>query len=996
MMGRVLQWGIVWGCVFGIHPTAFSEDVPNPEWIGLSNQQNTTNTFFVRKEFSLAQEVRTARLLGAADFNRCVITLNNKRVGEISNYGLPVRKDVSRWLNEGPNCIALECQSSEGPSAVAVRIEIEYRDGTTQTILSNASWQTSKNPEPGWKKVGFQSNNSKAWNPAKSSGVIDSKMLPHPEVDTAINALDDYTQWKQALGTGEGTAPSTFSVPEGFQLERIHSAKPNEGSWVSLEFDEKGRVIIGREDRGLLRVTLPTTNQELKVETINNTLLECRGLLSAHNSLYVSANNSKALYRLRDTNQDDQYDEITKLYEAGGGVGHGRNDLALGPDGKIYLITGDSVTLPRTLTDRTSPFREHSQGRKTNEGHVLRFDKHGTNGELVAAGLRNPYGIAFHPSGELFTYDADAEYDMGSPWYRPTRIVHITPGSDYGWRGVTKSWPPYYPDHADNAPAVLDIGKGSPTGVKFGTKSSFPKPFQDSLFVLDWAYGRILAVQLTPQGSRFVGRAKPFLKGQPFNVTDLDFGPDGAMYVVTGGRKTQSALYRVKSIGPKLSNPAPTPQQIAREKHAAKARKLRHQLESLLTNQASNAIELAWPHLNSEDPGIRYAARTVVEHQPVQTWEQKAYAETRPTAALTALTALVRAPGEKRGRKIRLHALSRSVEKDSLTQQQLLLNLLHLCLENDPVVSLVESDTIAKILLKNFPSESSQVNITTLRVLAQLNAQVNAAEFVPAVLNWLPTVEQQSHRLHGLFVLRNAKAGWTPKLREDYFKALITMREFQGGEGMPTFIRRIEADALNALDGEMRAKFQTLLARKPIHEPLDLASQKVIQVWKTSDLEKDLTQVGKGHDYERGKKLFRKALCIRCHRVGFEGAAVGPDLTSVGRRFSRRDLLESIINPSKVVAEQYRLAKIITTDGRTLSGQILPSRDYRSPKLQLALKPLEPHLVTEISKSEIEARTISKTSVMPKDLLNHLTKAEILELLAWLEAGGNAKHPNYR
>lgn len=142
--------------------------------------------------------------------------------------------------------------------------------------------------------------------------------------------------------------------------------------------------------------------------------------------------------------------------------------------------------------------------------------------------------------------------------------------------------------------------------------------------------------------------------------------------------------------------------------------------------------------------------------------------------------------------------------------------------------------------------------------------------------------------------------------------------------------------------------------------------------------------------------MFREALCIHCHRMGFDGAAVGPDLTSLGRRFSRRDMLESILSPSKVVAEQYRLAKIQTNDGQVLTGQIIPSRDYRSPQLQLATRPLEPYQLTEIPKVDIESFEISETSVMPADLLNSFTKDEILDLLAWLEAGGNPNHPNYR
>jgi putative heme-binding domain-containing protein len=169
-----------------------------------------------------------------------------------------------------------------------------------------------------------------------------------------------------------------------------------------------------------------------------------------------------------------------------------------------------------------------------------------------------------------------------------------------------------------------------------------------------------------------------------------------------------------------------------------------------------------------------------------------------------------------------------------------------------------------------------------------------------------------------------------------------------------------------------------------------------VRAWNSQDFAGDLAAFSGTQDFERGKRVFREALCSRCHRVGFEGGAVGPDLTSVGRRFSRADILESILSPSKVVAEQYRLAKIVTTKGETLAGQIIPSRDYRSPQLLLAAKPLEPYELTEISKAEIESFQISETSVMPKDLLNGFTKEEILALLAWLEAGGNPKHSNFR
>ncbi len=965
-----------------------------PQWIWAGGSRGAAQTIFLRTEFSISSRVVRAEFCGAADFADAAVSLNGHSLGDIANYGSPLWTDAARWVNRGRNVIAARCQGSDGPSALAIRLQLELADGSTQFVLSDPTWSVSRELEKGWNAVAFQPKTR--WANAQSFGRALEEMLPHPEVDAAINPLDDYTQWKQALGTDEGTDPSKFSLTEGFEIERVRSAQAGEGFWVSIEFDPRGRLIVGREDRGLLRMTIPPNGKAVHVESIdtgNEELLECRGLLWAHDSLYVSANNSKGLYRLRDTDGDDRFDDVKRIYESAGGVGHGRNDLGLGPDGKVYLITGDAVDLPRKLKDRTSPFREHSQGRQSREGHVLRFDADGGHGELVAAGLRNPYGIAFHPNGECFTYDADAEYDMGSPWYRPTRIVQLTVGSDYGWRGVTKSWPAYYPDHADNAPAVLDIGKGSPTGVKFATKSRFPRAYRESLFVSDWAYGRILQVELTPRGAGFVGRARTFLKGQPFNITDLDFGPDGAMYAVTGGRKTQSALYRIRYVGPKVDDPEPTPQQTARARQAELSRKLGQQLEALQTEtNPEQVLAAAWPYLDSADPRIRYAAGIAIEHQRVSQWKQKALRETRTTAALAALLALGRAPNGGSEKQILDRLLSWSIQEMTRSQQWMALQTYRLCLEKMPAIDAEKKAAIARQLLPLFPSPSSRINITLSQVLARLETP----ELVPAILNWLPQVEEQSLRLHGLFLLRNAKHGWTGERRRDYFKALLTIREFRGGEGMPTFVRRIEADALANLTDADRHTFEELLARKDVAEPLPVQNRPFVRKWMIDDLAAGLASAKGGRDFERGKRMFREALCIRCHRVGFDGAAVGPDLTSVGRRFSRRDILESILTPSKVVAEQYRLAKIITTDGKTLTGQIIPGRDYRSPVLELATKPLEPYEVTEIPKSQIESSTLSETSVMPTDLLNSLSKEEILELLTWLEAGGNRKHPNYQ
>ena len=146
------------------------------------------------------------------------------------------------------------------------------------------------------------------------------------------------------------------------------------------------------------------------------------------------------------------------------------------------------------------------------------------------------------------------------------------------WRQGTAMRPFWYPD---SMPSTLVIGKSSPTDIKFGTKSNFPSRYRYSLFFLDWSYGRIYAVQLVPQGASYVGTAEVFVEGRPLNVTDLEFGPDGAMYFTTGGRGTQSGLYRVKYVGPESLIASVEAYTADHAEEAAKARQRRRQLESL-------------------------------------------------------------------------------------------------------------------------------------------------------------------------------------------------------------------------------------------------------------------------------------------------------------------------------------------------------------------------------------------------------------------------------
>ena len=151
-------------------------------------------------------------------------------------------------------------------------------------------------------------------------------------------------------------------------------------------------------------------------------------------------------------------------------------------------------------------------------------------------------------------------------------------------------------------------------------------------------------------------------------------------------------------------------------------------------------------------------------------------------------------------------------------------------------------------------------------------------------------------------------------------------------------------------------------------------------------LEPALAEAGRPRSFTRGKELFAATQCLACHRMGNDGGSVGPDLTAVASRFNHRDLLESLLLPSKVISDRYQTYTITRIDGEEVSGCII---EETGEKIVLVVNPMtqERH---EVLKADVQSRTVSKLSQMPDGLLNILTKDEILDLLAYVEAGGKA------
>lgn len=158
--------------------------------------------------------------------------------------------------------------------------------------------------------------------------------------------------------------------------------------------------------------------------------------------------------------------------------------------------------------------------------------------------------------------------------------------------------------------------------------------------------------------------------------------------------------------------------------------------------------------------------------------------------------------------------------------------------------------------------------------------------------------------------------------------------------------------------------------------------------WKIEDLAPDLAQLDSGRSFARGRELFTKLACAACHKLGAEGIPYGPDLTDVLARFNhdRAEVLRQILEPSLVISNRYRNFEFELKNGEPVFGMIVSEEP---DKLTVQTGPSDA-LIQTLPKAEIQAQHPQNSSLMPLGLLNTLSREEILDLLAYMESGGNS------
>ncbi len=801
-----------------------------PQWIWPDRSEKTETVYF-RKVVELpAGKIQKAQLIATCD-NGFSAYINGKPALAGNEWGNKYAKDVTKLLTAGRNIIAVEGRNQGGIAGFVAQLEVTI-EGKKTTLVTDTTWKATRSFFGQW-KAGKGSD----WGKTIATG----KMGDGPWGNVFTGAA------RGSDAPGDGGA---IKVAKDFEVEKLYNVpKGEQGSWVAICADDKGRLIASDQgNKGLYRID--PRDEEIKVEKLNIKISSAQGLLYAHGALWVNINGGAAsgVHRLTDTDGDGQFDKDEHIMPLRAGGEHGPHALVLSPDRQhIYVVGGNMTPLPGDkfshsrvptnwgedhLLKRLPDARGHAKNIRAPGGWIARFDKDGKNWETIAMGFRNTYDMAFNVDGELFAYDSDMEWDAGTPWYRPTRFYHVTSGADFGWRTGTGKWPQWYPDCL---PGAYGIGPGSPVGVTSGLGAKFPAKYQKAIYCLDWTYGTMSAMHVTADGASYTAKREEFVASSQLRMTDAAINPkDGAMYFTVGGRGGQSALYRVTYTGKESTSSVK-----AKSPHA-RSRALRHELEALHKRQAGAAAK-AWKHLGHADRHIRWAARVAVEHQPASEWQNEALAEKDPQASLSALCALAR-HGDKSLQSKLIEALNRlNWDKLSIAQQAELLRVYQLTFIRMGEPSDEIKASVAEKLDVLYPAPSSALNYELCTLLIYLEAPNVAAKTLALMsqssdqskYDWSPELlarnsgyarafaataasSPQRDQIHYAKELRNLKTHWTEAQWLEYFRWYRKAESFKGGNSFAGFLKNFRAEAIANVPEKLRPKIEKIQS-----EPLD-------------------------------------------------------------------------------------------------------------------------------------------------------------------------------
>jgi hypothetical protein len=668
---------------------------PLPHWLWAGEQPGQSERVLLEREFVVPFAPAWARLLASGD-NHVVAWINGRRLFVHDDWSRLAGADATGAVVEGANALQLAARNDGGPAGAWCELVVAAADGRRMRLVSDASFSSiSLVGEVDIESLDPASIERGRTGPAHSFGAMG--VAPWGMIDDQDGATSD-ARVPAALGADD------IELAEGFAIELMHQPDPaTQGSWVALCEAPGGFLYAADQYGSIWRARMAA--RPLEFARVPAAISGAHGLLWHGGALHcVVAEGSDGartgLWRVDDADGDGLPDSPRLLRAFEGGGEHGPHGLVTGPDGRIWIVGGNHTALPDCTTSRVPRLwaeddlvptiedpRGHANGIRAPGGWIVAVDDDGRDFELWSMGYRNAYDLAFDARGELYTWDSDMEWDVGAPWYRPVRIVQAVSGSDFGWRTGSSNWPTSW---LDTLPSTADLGRGSPTGLVFGTGLAAPERWQRALYACDWSFGTIWALDVDEAGAGSRAAAIPFLRGTPFPATDIIVGSDGALWISTGGRRTRSGVYRAHWNGGGSFAPAAVPPASG----SLVARRALERLHGPGRAWSADDARGVLAALRGGDRHLAHAARAALEHADAARFDAIVAAAGAPDADLV-LVALRRFPVERRA--LALEHLAR-LERDSLEALRDWLRLAQLaCLRLAPLSGAEEAALRAQV-----------------------------------------------------------------------------------------------------------------------------------------------------------------------------------------------------------------------------------------------------------------------------------------------------------
>ncbi|HEU4418230.1 MAG TPA: c-type cytochrome, partial [Planctomycetota bacterium] len=237
--------------------------------------------------------------------------------------------------------------------------------------------------------------------------------------------------------------------------------------------------------------------------------------------------------------------------------------------------------------------------------------------------------------------------------------------------------------------------------------------------------------------------------------------------------------------------------------------------------------------------------------------------------------------------------------------------------------------------------------------------------------------------------LRTVKHGWTLEQRRTFFTFLAEARKRKGGSSYDGYLlKMIDAGWATCTEAEQRELAELVgKARADAPRFRSTPPKGPGRDWQVADVDM-LTRAGvQDRNLRSGHNLFHASGCASCHYFAGEGGNYGPDLTSLGNKFTARDVLESILEPSNVISDQYSGSVLTKKDGTTLFGSVKKAMHGDSEVYEVVPATADAKLV-RVHVADVSKVEPSKLSPMPKDLVDRLSADELRDLVAFLLSRG--------